>query len=145
MMDFKNWIVYLKGVSVFFAFQGLVWALIGSFDPFGIYDSLMAQAFFGQQSLPAAAQKVFRFVLAPFGATTAGYFVLQYFITAYAFAEKHKWAYQAIIVAFLLWFVTDTSLSLYYGAYFNIFMANFPALLLMAPVFLFTKKYLTNQ
>ncbi len=118
-----------------------MWAFIGSFDPVGIYDSLMAQALFHQPELPAQATKVFRFILAPFGATTAGYFVLQYFIAANAFAKQEKWAYNAILYAFFLWFITDTTLSFYHQAYFNIWMANIPALLLTAPVFLGTRKY----
>jgi hypothetical protein len=84
--------------------QGLLRAFIGSFDPFGIYDSFMAQAFFHGSLLSAEAQKVFSFVLAPFGATIAGYFVLQYCITIHEFALKQKWAYQAITFAFMLWF-----------------------------------------
>ena len=141
MMNFGKWTLYLRCISLFFAMQGLLWAFIGSFDPFGIYDSFMAQAFFQNPRLSAEAQKVFHFVLAPFGATTAGYFVLQYFIATHGFARKQKWAYQAITSAFMLWFVVDTSLSLYHQAYFNIWMANIPALLLMAPVFGFTRKH----
>ena len=140
-MNFHKWIAYLKYISLFFAFQGLLWAFIGSFDQFGIYNSLMAEAFFRQQVLPAPAEKVFRFILAPFGATTPGYFVLQYFITIHAFAARQRWAYQAIVFAFLFWFVIDTSLSIYHQPYFNIWMANIPALVLMSPVMLFTKKY----
>lgn len=140
-MAFHHWTTYLKYISLFFAAQGLMWALIGSFDPMGIYDSLMAQAFFKRPDLPESARQVFRFILAPFGATTAGYFILQYFITVHAFANQQKWAYQAIMVAFLFWFVTDTILSLYHQAYFNVYMANIPALLLMLPVMVFTRKY----
>ena len=140
-MNFSKWIVYLKCISLFFAAQGLLWAIIGSFDPFGIYDSLMAKTFFNQPALPPDAERVFRFILAPFGATSAGYFVLQYFIAAHAFASQQKWGYQAIVAAFLLWFITDTSLSFYHGAYFNIWMANIPALLLMLPVIIFTRQF----
>ena len=136
-----KWILYLKVVSLFFAAQGLLWAFIGSFDPFGMYDSLMAEAFFGKPNLPAPAERVFRFILAPFGTTTAGYFLLQYYITSYGFARQEKWAYKAICNAFLLWFVLDTTLSLFHQAYFNIWMANIPALVLMAPVLIGTRKY----
>ncbi len=140
-MDLSKWTIYLKCLSLFFTLQGLLWAFIGSFDPFQLYDSLMAQAFFNQPLLPPPAEKVFRFILAPFGTTTAGYFLLQYYIAAHAFVKRQYWAYQAIVLAFLFWFITDTSLSIYHQAYFNIWMANIPALLLMSPVIVCTRKY----
>ncbi len=142
MGSFNFWVKYLKIVSIFFALMGTLWAVIGSFDAFGIYEKYMAQAFFGTNTLPSDAEKVFRFVLAPFGATAAGYFILQYFIAANAFAKREKWAYQAIAVAFTFWFVLDSSLSLFvHGAVFNFVMANLFSLLLMLPVLVFTKKY----
>lgn len=138
---FKFWMNYLKLVSLFFAFLGILWAVIGSFDPLGIYDQWMAQSFYGADELPSEVSKAMKFILAPFGMTSAGYFVLQYFITTHAFAKKEKWAYNAIVFAFLFWFVGDTVLCFYHAAYFNIILANLPALMLMLPVIVFTKKY----
>lgn len=140
-MSFSFWCKYLKIISLFFAFLGIMWAIIGSFDPLGFYDRWMAQVFYGQDQLPQDVQKAIKFILAPFGATSAGYFILQYFIATNAFVKKEKWAYQAIFGAFLFWFVLDTALSWYYGAYFNIILANLPALFLTLPVLIFSRKY----
>lgn len=138
--NFGFWVAYLKAISIFFALMGAMWAVIGNFDPFGFYESYFAQAFWQSDTLPQDAKRTFNFILGPFGATSMGYFILQYFIAANAYAKREKWAYRAVIVAFLAWFVLDTSMSIRHGAYFNVLIANVSALFAMLPVF-FTKKY----
>ena len=134
------WTKYLEYISIFFVMIGLMWALIGSFDPFGIYDSMMAKSFFGNEELNADVKRVLSFILAPFGATSAGYFILQYFISKNAFAEKKKWAYNSIASAFIFWFVVDSVMSAIHGAFFNIAIANITTLLFMLPPLIFTRK-----
>lgn len=138
--SFEFWVNYLKAISLFFAFMGTLWAVIGSFDPFGIYDELFANTFWQTDELPKDAQIATRFLLGPFGATSAGYFILQYFIAKHAYAQRQLWAYYAILTAFFFWFILDSVMCLYYGGYFNILMANIPSLLAMLPI-VFTRKY----
>jgi len=137
---FSFWLNYLKFVSIFFACLGVMWALIGSFDSFGIYDKMWAETFWAKEQLPADVARAKTFLLAPFGATSAGYFILQYFIAKYAYAKRELWAFKAIIFAFFFWFILDTILFALHGAYFNILLANIPSLVAMLPV-VFTKKY----
>jgi hypothetical protein len=137
---FRFWVRYLEGISLFFAALGVLWAVAGSFDPLGVYDHYFARTFWGSDALPPDARTAFRFILGPFGATSAGYFILQYCIARYAFARREKWAYGAILTAFFAWFVIDTGMCLWYGGYFNILMANVPSLLAMLPI-VFTRKY----
>ncbi len=141
MFSFRFWVNYLRIVSIIFAAMGLMWAVLGSFDPFGLYDASMAEAFFGQDDLPADAKRVFSFSLAPFGMTALGYFILQYFIATYAFAKKERWAFVAITSAFSIWFIGDTVLSLQHGAAFNVLFANIPSLIAMLPIFIFTPQH----
>ena len=141
---FTFWTTYLKVISIFFAIMGVMWAVIGSFDPFGMYDEAFAQTFWNTDTLPTDAQKAFSFILGPFGATSAGYFILQFFIAKYAYAQKEIWGYTAIVVAFLSWFVLDTTMCLLHRGYFNILFANIPAIAAMTPIF-FTRKYFTTN
>lgn len=141
--QFLFWIKYLKFTSIFFALMGTMWAVLGSFDPIGFYDSYFAKVFWNLESLPPDAELTKSFLLGPFGATSAGYFILQYFIAKNAYAKKELWGYQAIIYAFSFWFILDTAMSWYHGAYFNIMIANIPCLFAMLPIF-FTKKYFTS-
>ena len=137
---FEFWIKYLKVVSLFLAFLGIIWAVLGSFDPFGIYDQLFAQTFWREDQLPADAKQAFQFILGPLGATNLAYFLLLYFVVKYAFPKRELWAYHAVVYSFLAWFVLDTSMCLFYKGYFNILIANVPALIGMMPVF-FMKRY----
>lgn len=139
-MRFSFWVTYLKYASLFFAAMGVMWAILGSFDPFGIWDGFMAQVFYGRETIPDDVMRAKKFILGPFGATSAGYFILQYFIASNGYAKREPWAYQAIIFAFTFWFVLDTAVSAYHGAYFNILLANIPSLIAMLPIY-FTKKY----
>ena len=141
MFGFQFWVTYLRIISIIFAAMGLMWAVLGSFDPFGIYDSRMAQSFFAQDKLPTDAKQVFSFTLAPFGMTALGYFILQYFIATYAFAKRERWAFVAITFAFSVWFIGDTILSLQHGAVFNVLLANIPSLVAMLPIFIATPTY----
>ena len=47
---------FLEILVLALALQGLGWALIGSFDPFGIWDGLAARALYGEAQLPAEAR-----------------------------------------------------------------------------------------
>jgi len=138
--QFEFWVKYLKFISLFFVGMGVMWAVLGSPDPFGIYEKAMAQSFYNQDELSEEVSRTFRFILAPFGTTMAGSFLLQYFIAKNAFAKKELWAWQAIMVAFFFWFILDTTMSVIHGAYFNILIANIPSLIAMLPI-VFTRKY----
>ncbi|MEM6964346.1 MAG: hypothetical protein AAF573_06245 [Bacteroidota bacterium] len=142
--QFLFWVKYLKAVSIFFALMGVMWAVLGSFDPFGWYDTAFARSFWNSDQLPADAKKATQFILGPFGATSAGYFILQYFIAANAYAKKELWGFYAIICAFLFWLFLDTTMSIYHRAYFNIYFANIPSLIAMTPIFL-TRKYFSRN
>lgn len=62
---------WLVAASLLFAVQALGWVVLGSFDPFGPWDGLAVEAPFGGRT-PAEVGRFRRFVLGPFGATTAG-------------------------------------------------------------------------
>lgn len=131
MKNFNFWIKYLTWASVFFAVQGIFWAVWGSFDPIGWYDGLVAKSLFQTSVLPEAAEKITSFLLVPFGATEAGYFILFYFIVKYPLANRELWAYKALWTAVLTWFLLDSGLCLWHKAYFNIIVVNIPAILLL--------------
>lgn len=123
-------------LSALFAVQGLVWAVLGSFDPFGLYDRWLAQALFGSTALPDAAKPVWRFGVALLGATTTGFFALFHFIVRYALAERAAWAYRALWTALWAWFLPDSAASLWVGAKFNVMAVNLPCLILIGSVLL---------
>lgn len=128
---FERWRRYLLVVSAFFGLFGAAWVVFGSFDPFGLYKSLLAQALWGIPRLPPDAERAFSFVVAPLGATTAGYFLLVHMIVRYALPRREVWAYRAIVGALLVWFVLDTSASIFHGMLANVWLVNIPCLVIM--------------
>jgi hypothetical protein len=74
---------------------------LGSFDPFGVYDGMLAKALFGTESLPREAQVAFAYGAALLGATDAAFFVLFAFIVIFPFAKREKWSHAALSSALL--------------------------------------------
>ncbi len=54
------------------------------------------------------------------GATMAGWGVTLVFIVYYPFTKKERWARNSIALGLSLWFLVDTFMSVYAGAYFNV-------------------------
>jgi hypothetical protein len=138
---FRYLVRYTQVVSIVFALLGLIWAVTGYTDPFGIYESLMAESLWGTETFTDEAKDTFQFLLVPLGSTCAGYFTMQFFIATYAFGNREKWGYKAIIIPFFVWFFIDTSLCLLHGALFNIYFANITSLATMVPVILSYKYF----
>lgn len=124
----RNWLLIASGL---FTIQSITWLFFGSFDPFGLYTGLMAQSFWDTSTLTPEAQKTFAFAVVPLGATTAGYFLMVHFLVRYGFPRRERWAYRAVVAALLLWFVLDTSFSLWHGAWFNVLIVNLPCVVIM--------------
>lgn len=120
-----RWDTWLVAASLLFALQALTWVLLGSFDPFGVWDALAASALFEGRT-PAAVERFRRFVLGPFGATTAAYFALFAAVARYPFRARERWAFLALSGSLGLWFTVDSLASLARGGLFNVLLVNVP-------------------
>ena len=134
------WTKYFKVISVFMIVIGIFWAIAGVFDPLGIYEKYFAMHFWNTDVPPADAKTTFSFLMIPFGATLAGYFVMQYLLVHHGFPQRLKWVWNTLVIGILTWVCLDTALCLIHKAYFNILLANISTMLLMSPLF-FIKKY----
>lgn len=127
----RFWTNWLQIASVFFGLKAVFWVFIGNFDPFGLYTGLLARAFWETDALPPDAARTFAFMVVPLGATTAGYFILVFFIVRYVFPRRERWAWTAVTAALLTWFLLDSIFSWRHGAFFNIVLVNITCLLVM--------------
>lgn len=125
---FDRW---LFGLSVVFSLMGLVWAVQGSFDPMGLWDGLLAGAFFDGRT-PPAVERYQRFILGPLGATNAAYFMAVAFIARFPFRRREPWAFAAVAGSIWLWFGVDSAASVAQGAVFNVLLVNVPCVVLMS-------------
>jgi hypothetical protein len=114
---FHFWQQWLFYSSLLFALFGLTLALYGNNPLFEPYHRMLAFIFFQQESLPENTRLLYTFVMGPMGATIAVTYLLLAYIAYYPFRRKEKWARNAIVVAFSVWFITDTIVSMYYEVY----------------------------
>lgn len=112
---FHFWWQWLYYSSLLFALTGLILALYGNNPLFAPYHTMLANIFFHQDGFPEGTQALYGFILGPMGATIAGIYLLLAFIARYPFRRKEKWARNAIIVSFSIWFVTDAVVAIFYG------------------------------
>ena len=134
-MNSDRWYRWLLCSSLFFVAFGVVTALA----PHSIFLSPWTQAvdfWLFQGSVPPQVLTLRSFMMALLGATIAGSYLLQTFVVVFAFRRGEKWAWHAILWSNVLWFLVDSSMSLHYGAYFNIYMINiFPLVVFGIPLF----------
>jgi hypothetical protein len=120
---FLFWQRWLLAASALFCAFGLFVALLPNAALLAPWNAAVAEAFYAGAE-PEGAAGFRAFVLGPLGGTIAGFYLLQAFVARYPFAERRRWAWGATAGSHLLWFVTDSSLSLGRGAAFNVWMIN---------------------
>ncbi|MFK7908678.1 MAG: hypothetical protein AB8B69_26355 [Chitinophagales bacterium] len=141
MNNFNFWQKWLYYTSIFFAFVGIAVALFNNSILFDLWNHYLKIWLGIEGELPANLLKFKTFILAPLGGTIAGSYVLMAFIAKYPFRNREKWAWQAATFSLLTWFVVDSSLCFYHGAYFNIVLINLFTLVVQGLPLVFTRKY----
>ena len=131
MPSFRFWTNWLLTVSVLLAAQGISWIIMGTFDPLGIYDALLARVLLGSEALTSDAKATFSYGVALLGATDAAFFVLFAIIVRIPFSKREAWAHAALSASLLTWFLIDCAYSIWVGAWFNVLIVNIPCLLLV--------------
>jgi len=110
-------------VSIFLTIVGVGVAVAPESVFLALHTSATADAFFGG-AMPDDAAAMRAFLLGPLGGTIAGYFLMQTFILMVPFRRRERWAWHAILWALVLWFVVDSTMSIYQGALFNVLLVN---------------------
>jgi hypothetical protein len=115
----KRWLLVLGAVMVVF---GL---LLAFFNQSAIFDALFNSqinpAFWQSTTVPELAWDFQRWAYGVLGATVAGWGVFLAFLAYYPFAKKEKWVWNCIASGLMVWFVSDTAISLAFGVVFNAF------------------------
>ncbi|MGE0706760.1 MAG: hypothetical protein AB7N76_06105 [Planctomycetota bacterium] len=122
-MSFLAWQRVLLGLSCFFTVFGVLAAVAPEAPWFQPWIAAMDQAFCPAGVSPEAAA-LRRFLMGPLGGTMAGSYLLTAFVVAGPFHRREAWAWHAVLWSTLLWFVVDSSVSLWRGAAFNVWMIN---------------------
>lgn len=129
-MSFDFWCRWLLFVSLLSVAVGLAIAFFPDSALFVFHTAAIEKAFFGG-SIPEEAAQLRAFLFGPLGGTIAGYFLMQTFIVWGPFWRREPWAWHAVLWPMLLWFAVDSGMSIYHGAFFNVWMINVWTLLLV--------------
>jgi hypothetical protein len=139
MNRFSFWQTWLWVLSVVIAMLGVALALWGGTPLFDWMNNLINPIFWGTQ-LPGVEASAFRqWMYAVLGAVMAGWGIFLAFIARYPFARRERWAWDCTIIGLLVWFLIDTSASLYFKVYFNV-IGNTGLLVLALLPLIFTRK-----
>lgn len=119
MKTFSFWQRWLFIFSLIVVIFGLVMAVFNRTPIFAFFDLQLNPVFWGTNPLPPGVNEFQGFVYGVLGATMAGWGVIMAFIIRCPFQARERWAWNALALGLSIWFVTDTSISLYSGVIFN--------------------------
>ncbi|WP_424359699.1 hypothetical protein [Methanocella sp. MCL-LM] len=120
MVSFSFWQKWLLAVSGIIIFFGLVIALLSWSPVFVVFNTLVNGTFWPGTGPDESIQRFTLWAYGMLGATMAGWGLTLAFIVNGPFGKKEKWSRDAIAAGVVLWFVIDTFMSVYTGAYFNV-------------------------
>jgi hypothetical protein len=139
----KKWLIAANAMTVGI---GLVAAFASNIILLRPWNAGIEATYFNGNPLPPEVLMMKNWLLGVVGGTIVGFHLLMIFIAAYPFAKREKWAYNALWAGLLGWFCIDSGMSAFYGAYFNIYLINAFALLLIGlPLVMTRKAFGANQ
>jgi len=142
---FNFWQKWLTWANVLTVMVGLLAAFAGNSIFFEAYNSFTDDVFFQGNKMQGELLNFKNWMFGIIGGTIVGYHMLMIMISENAFKNKERWAYRALWIALLSWFVIDSSITIYYGAIHNFMMINLVALVLIALPLVMTRKEFMKQ
>jgi len=140
-MGFSFWRKWLIGVSIYNIAFGLLLAVFGQSQFMNVLiNQYFDPIFWPDNQITDGTLQYKNWISSVLGAVVASWGMLIGFIAYFPFKLKEKWAWNAITIAVLFWFIVDTACSLYYEVAINAAFNLFTLVLFILPL-LFTRKY----
>ncbi len=143
--NFDFWYRWLLVVSWIIVFFGLAMALLNTTPIFDLMNNRVNPVFWGAGPVPEASALFIRWIYGVLGATVAGWGVFMVFIARNSFYQHERWARDAIFVGLLLWYVVDTSITLYFKVAFNAALNTTLLIMGMLPIVMTWKAFTNGQ
>ena len=145
MNRFKFWQKWLLVVSLSIVILGLFIALFNFTLIFNyVFHRQINPIFWKEKILLKSTIEFQSWIYGVLGATVSGWGVIMLFIAKYPFKKKQKWSWLAIASSTGVWFIVDTSISIYFNVYFNALFNTILFLVICLPL-LFTIKYFFSE
>jgi len=108
-------------------------------------NSTLSTFFNGNEALYQQYLPLKNWLLAVIGATIVGFHLLAICIIHIPLRKKEKWAYYALWIALLGWFLIDSFWSVFYGASYNVWLINLPALVMISIPLILLRKHILKK
>ena len=119
MSNFTFWQKWMVVVGIAIVVFGIFMAALSGSPLFDLFNRQIDPAFWGREQSLGTILGFQHWIYGGWGATIAGWGVFLTFISYFPFRNKEKWAWNCLSLGLLVWFVLDTSISLFYSVYFN--------------------------
>jgi hypothetical protein len=136
MKNFKFWYYWLVVASCLIILFGLSMVLFSNSFLLSPFNKLV-QNLFPINGNSVELNRLLIWLYAVLGATMIGWGICILYVLQNAFVRKERWAWFAITVGLLAWFIPDTFMSYFSGAIFNVIL-NFLLLLTFLLPLVFT-------
>lgn len=137
---FNFWQKWLTFASCFMLLIGLLVAFLGNSFIFEAHNSYTQELFFNGEIIEGDMMKLKNWLFGIIGASIVGFASLLILISENSFKNKEAWAYKAIWIGILSWFLIDSGISIYYKAFYNVVIINIPALVMVGLPLIMTRK-----
>lgn len=133
----QRWLfVYGLMISIF----GVFMAFFSGTIFFELFNNQINPVFWGVENIPATTRTFQGWLYGVSGSIMTGWGIFLTFIAYYPFKMKEKWSWNCLISGLLVWFVMDTSISVYFNVYFNVLFNSLIFILGLLPL-VFTWKH----
>lgn len=140
MDRFTFWLRWLFVVGVIICVFGIIMAFLSGTVLFRPFDRQINSVFWGNGSVDSATKEYQQWIMGVLGATMASWGIFVLFIAHYPFRQKEKWSWNCLMLGLLVWFLIDSSISLYFRVYFNAIFNTALFVLVILPL-AFTRRH----
>jgi hypothetical protein len=137
---FSFWQKCLTLANAFAMLVGILVAFAGNSYVFEIHNEQTKNVFLNGNDFTNQELQLKNWLFGIIGGTIVGFHILMIFISENAFKKKEKWAYISMWLGLFGWFIIDSSISAFYGAFHNLWIINIPALVMISIPLIATRK-----
>lgn len=137
-----KWVIAVSFMTIIFGFILILLNQSSLF--FSLFNSSINLTFWNIPIIENYTQLFQQWAYGTMGAILVGWGTSLTYISAYPFRNKEPWAWNCLMTSLLLWFITDSAVSLFFKVYINVALNSFLFLAYMIPL-LFTRKYFKKK
>lgn len=135
----------LTYANIIAVFVGLLTAFAGNSILLEMHNSFTKSVFFNSSEFTSEVLNFKNWLFGIIGGSIVGFHILMIMISENAFKRKEKWAYYSMWFGLLSWFIIDSGISFFYGAFHNLWIINIPALIMISIPLIVTKNEFKNK